>query len=469
MKKAKVFLLETSVESQNIKMGEQIEDGSIQFSIGLLYLDAALKNNGYEVITRDYAMWSEENCLREIKKIVMEFKPDFVGISVMSMTRVSTFKAIKLIKQMDKNIKIILGGIHSNVMYRQLLESFPIEAICLGEADDSLIELLDSLIKNKPLAKIKGIAYNAKGKVVVTKIRGLRTNLDELPFPSYDVFMNPKIKQVQMTSSRGCPNKCSFCCLDVISRRVWRPRSPKSVVDEIEFITKKYPWVQSIQFIDDTMTLDNNRVIKICKEIIKRNIYIKFRCQGRIKPISKEMIYWMEKAGFIEICFGIETGSAELLKSIHKNITKEDCLDTFKVLSKFKRIKVVKFLMVGFPGETDETVRETINLVKELQKLIKMDFFYASPLWIYPGTEVYEICKDRGALTDDFWLSDNPCPIFTLENSEEQLIKWSNQIALETMLAQGKAYFIKVAVKKVLKNPSYYLRRLFNTTDLKGI
>ncbi len=461
MGKAKVFLFETAVEEQNRKMNLIDEDNDTPFPIGLLYLDAVLKKNNYDVLTKDYTFWTEENCLKGLQTDLEHFRPDFVGIAVMSMTRVSTYKAINLVKRFNPNIKIVLGGIHPSNMYQQLLKHFDIDAVCIGEAEDSLVELFGSWLEKKPLHEIKGIGFKENSRVIITPPRPLRRDLENFPLPSYDVYLNPKIKRVQMVTSRGCPNLCSFCCLHVVGQQVWRPRGYMGVVDEIEHIAKNYPWVEEIQFVDDTMPLDNKRMINICQEIVKRGIKLKLYCQGRIKPVSRDMFYWMEQAGFVEIAFGIETGGDKMLKAIHKNITGEDCIATFHILKEFKKLKPVKFLIVGFPGETEETVEETITLVNKLGKIIKMDFFYATPLWVYPGSEIYEYCKKQGYMTDDFWLSENPCPRFTWEHSEEWLIKMSNRISMRTMLAQGKIFFMKRALEKVAKNPRYYLRRLF--------
>jgi len=454
----KVFLCETATEEQNRKMGMVSEVTNQQYPIGLLYLDSVLTKAGHQVLTKDYTFWTEENCLKTLEKEVRKFKPDVVGIAVMTMTRVSTYKAIKIIKSINPKIKIVLGGIHPTVMYEQLLNNFDVDIICIGEAEKSLVEILDG----KKLDKIEDIAFKKKRKVIVTPQRKLNMDLDNLPFPNYDAYMNPLITQVQMTSSRGCASKCSFCCLHNISHRCWRQRSSKKVVDEIEYVAKKYPWVSTIQFIDDNFTLSNQRVIEICKEIIKRGIKLDFKCQGRIKPVSAEMFKWMEKAGFIEICFGIETGSARMLKSIHKDITPEDCIKTFKLLKDYPKIKPVKFLMVGFPGETLETVDESIETSIKLHKIIKMDFFLASPLWIYPGTEVYDYGKSKGWIDDSYWLTNKPCPYFTLEHPASWLVKMQNRIAMKLMLSQGRWYFVKRVITKLINSPKYYIKRLLN-------
>jgi len=457
--KPKIFLFGSATESQNRKR-DMVDEEITQPSIGLLYLDSILKKHGYEVLTRDYTYWTEEHFLEELKKNLVKFEPDVVGISINSMTRISAYKAIKAIKEWKNDTKIILGGIHASVMYEQLLNNFPIDIISIGEAEETFIEILDAISNKKSIKKIKGIAYKDKDKVIKNPDRELLKDLDSLPFPSYETFMNPKIKSVYILSSRGCPNNCSFCCLAVISKQRWRFRTTKNVVDEIEFIVKNYPWVESIEFADDTSTLDNKRMIEISKELINRGIKRKFVCQGRIKPISREMFYWMEKAGFVKMIFGIETGAKKLLESIHKGITKEDCINTFNILKEFKNIEVVKNLIVGFPGETEETVNETIEFTKELQRIIKMDYFYAFPLWVYPGTEVYQIGKSRGWIDDSYWLTNKPCPNFTLEHPMEWLIKMSNKIAIETTMAEGKIFFIKKIAGKIITHPKYYIRRV---------
>ena len=317
--KRKIFLFETSVEDQNRERGEIREGNNTPFPIGILYLDTILRNYGYNVLTKDYTAWSEKHCLKEIEVQIKKFKPDIVGITVMSMTRASSYKAMRLIKRLSPQIKIILGGIHASVMYSQLLKNFPVEAICIGEADKNIIPLINSLSKGKSLKAIRGIAYKDKnGQIVRTALQDLGRDIDDLPYPNYNAYMNPNIKRVYMISSRGCPNRCSFCCLHLTSRQIWRQRSYVKVVEEIEYITKKYPWVEEIQFMDDTMTLDNARIINLCKEIVKRGIHLRFYCAGRVKPVSREMFYWMERAGFKEIQFGIETGSDKIMKSINK-------------------------------------------------------------------------------------------------------------------------------------------------------
>jgi radical SAM superfamily enzyme YgiQ (UPF0313 family) len=279
---------------------------------------------------------------------------------------------------------------------------------------------------------VEGIAYCRAGNVITTKERPLIADLDTLPFPKHELFITPERKMACILTTRGCPFKCNFCCLHAISHRKYRRRSAANVVDEIEYIATTFPYIKIIQLADDTFTLDQPRAIQICEEIVRRRINMKFYCSARFKPASRELFKAMEQAGFVSIGFGLETGSEQLMKSIHKNITQQDVLDTFEML-RDTNFNVTTFMMVGFPGETDETVDETVKFIKRLQKIKYFDFAGVARLWVYPGTEVYEIMKSKGKIDDDFWLSDQDVPHYTVDHSPEKLTKMVTRISLSCM------------------------------------
>jgi hypothetical protein len=202
--KERIYLLETNVEEQN----RSAYNPNSTYPLGLAYLDSTLTNEGYEVYTKDYADLTTEACLKEIENTIQSFNPKIVGISVMSMTRATTYEAIKLIKRINPNIKILLGGIHASVMYKQLVENFPIDAVVIGEGEETVKELVPALIHNNPLDIIKGIAFKRNESVIVTPTRDLICDLDKIPFPNHAAFMNNDRTSVCMLSSRGCPNMC---------------------------------------------------------------------------------------------------------------------------------------------------------------------------------------------------------------------------------------------------------------------
>lgn len=458
MQKPKIFLFTCSTEEKRNKKGS-VRNYNGPPPLGILYLDTVMRMNNYEVLTKNYTYESEEDFLKDIECQIKNFRPSIVGLSILTITRVSAYKAIKLIKSIDKDIKIIAGGIHSSLMYEQLLNNFPIDIICIGDGEETIIEILKAYEKNLPFKNIRGVAYRENNYIIKTNPRQINMNLDKIPFPSHDVYSDHR--EINIASSRGCPNRCSFCSE---GGTIWRARSPKNVVDEIEYLYKRYKELEHIYFWDENFTLNNLRAIEICKEIINRGIKLRFTCQSRIKPVSRELFYWMEKAGFVQIRFGIESGSEKVLLNSHKAITKQDILDTFNMLKEFKGIKHNKYLITGLYGETEETIAETIQFINQLNKINKRDApdgnFYATPLMVFPGTEIYKIMKEKGLIDDSYWLSDKPAPIFTAEHSIEWINKMSNRIMIRTMLGVGKFFFIKKAVGVLIKNPSYVIKAI---------
>lgn len=360
----KIYLLSTALE--DVFKLKDIADDNNSYSLGLAYLHSVIENSGYLINTKNYNTSQESSSFSEIKNKLVEFRPDYLLIQMFSMNRKSSYDVLKVARALNKGMKIIAGGVHATIMYDQLLNNFDIDYIVLGEGERTIIELLKALDSGGSVRDIKGIAYKVNGKVIKNAERELIQNLDELPLPKHSLFITPKRRIACILTSRGCPFKCNFCCLHTISKQIYRKRSVLNIIGEIEWLISNFRNIDEIQIADDTFTLDQNRVVEFCKEIVKRDIKLKFICSARIKPASREMFEWMEKAGFISIGFGLETGCQKLMDSIHKNITKEDVRNTFRALIPINKISITAFIMVGFPGETIETTNETVDFLKEL-------------------------------------------------------------------------------------------------------
>ncbi len=214
-------------------------------------------------------------------------------------------------------------------------------------------------------------------------------------------------------------------------------RSAKNVVDEIEEMVKKIPQMNRIWIHDDTFFIDNQRVIDICDEIIRRGIKKEFICSGRVKPLSRAMVEKMEQVGFRKVLLGLESGNEAILKACHKGINRQDAEEALKFFVG-TNIAVTMFLIVGLPGETRETIKDTAQFVKKLQRIKYVYYSEVSLLTVYPGTEVYDILKASGQIDDDYWLTNGPTPLFTIEHSREELFKLKelllNSISLDRFL-----------------------------------
>lgn len=406
--------------------------------------------------------YKPEECIDIAIRSIDDINPDVVGLQILTANRVCSFKLIECIYAKYPIIKIIVGGIHVTVMYEQILEKYPFLTAVLGEGEITVSELID---KRGKLEDIDGIAFSVNGRIIKTKDRALIENLDVLPFPKHEIFFGDIRRCGCILTSRGCPFSCTFCCLCSISNRRVRFRSVNNVVDEIEYMTKHFREMSSIWIHDDSFFLNNNRVIDICNEIVNRGIKLDFICSGRMKPLNQQMINAMERAGFKHVLFGLESGARDILKASKKGITKEDAINAIKLFSK-SSIRVTTFLIVGLPGETIETVNETIELFQYLQKIkyiwVGDDLIV---LFIYPGTEVYEIAKRKGFIDDSYWMTDKCIPFYTVEHSIDELCEFKeimlNNISLSRILTSAGFSAQKKMIPLAFKD-KYFRSKLIN-------
>ena len=389
---------------------------NVPYSLGLAYIASFLETKGHEVDI----LWLDTFEFSYSHKLILskidEFKPQVLGIQMFSMNRVSSYRLIDYCSEKYPNLKLVIGGIHASIMADQIVERYRNIVVVVGEGEISCSELLSAFENGYSLDNIRGLVYWGNGEIVKTEERELNYNLDSLPHPKHEVFFDsePKRTTAHLITSRGCPFKCSFCCLHIISKRKYRVRSIDDVIKEIVDLKIKYPRLKTIQIHDDNFTLNNDRVIDFCKKIISLNLDIDFIASGMIKPVSEEMLFYMEKAGFKKLMFGLETGAEKLMASNHKGVTKKDAVELFNKLKKHNFV-VTTFIMVGFPGENEDTVSETISFVKKLQRIRYNYIIGIGKLWVYPGTEVYQIMKHENCISDDYWLGDGDIPYFTVE------------------------------------------------------
>lgn len=442
----KVSLFNASFENPlGVKTGKYSH-----YPLGIAYLHSYLESRGHEIHSLCLNHLDDEECFKVATETLANFSPKVVGLQILSANRVSSYKLIEYIHKNYPHINLVIGGIHATIMYKQLLEKYPFLIIVLGEGEITLAELIDELQRENPnLSNINGIAFNLNDEIIKTKPRGLIENLDILPRLKHELFFDGKRNSGGILTSRGCPFNCSFCVLDTVSRKKVRYRSVKNVVDEIEYLTNKFQEMKEIWIHDDSFFLDNQRVIEICEEIVKRKIKMEFVCSGRMKPVSKELVKKLEAANFKLVNLGLESGNEKILQMAHKNITKADVVKVFKLFSD-SLVALFTFLIIGLPGETPETLMETIKFVKKLQKIKYVLYKNMAILTIYPGTEVYEIAKAYGIINDDFWLSDKSVPLFTVEHSQKELFDYKeimlNHLSLDRFWTRAgfKAQFTMI-------------------------
>lgn len=464
---AKILLVSSSFESISLIMASEKNRAGVKISsnshypLGIAYLHSSLENKGHMVKSLFLNSYNYDDCFKIVTETVQIFKPNIVGFQMLTSNRVSTYYLMEHVHKNHPDIKILIGGIHATIMYKQLVKNFPYAITILGEGEITFTELAEKLFQpNADINKIDGIAFYKDGSLITTKTRKLIENLDDLPFPNHDIFLDDgKRTRFCLLTTRGCPFGCSFCCLDVISRKKVRKRSVANIVAEIEWLLSKYPKIADIWIHDDTFFIDNERVIEFCDEVIKRKLNVAFTCSGRMKPLSERMIKKLEQANFKKVLLGLESGDEGILKTSHKMITQADVINAFTLFSKSK-ISILAFLIVGLPGENIKTILKTAKLIKKVQKIKYVYYNEVSVLAVYPGTEIYEIAKKNGMIDDNYWLTNKTSPIFTVEHSEEKLLCFKkillNHISLDRFFTpagfMAQFFMIPCIVKYLITN-----------------
>ena len=416
------------------------------FPLGIAYIAGFCRKKGYSVDVVDLRLFGDEWEQKLKNKIISE-KPRYVGLSCVTPLIKECQMIASYVKTIDKNIKIIVGGPHPTVLPEETAKLAEFDIIVIGEGEFTVAEIL----KNGDLGKIKGIIYKESGKLIKTEPREINMDLDQLPWPTYDLipinnYINPFFgKSVIIATGRGCPFKCIFCPSNLIGGGKYRLRNVKNVVDEMEFLYKKYG-IKGFMIMDETFTLYPDRVVEICDEIIKRKIKIKWACDTRVNTVSEGLLRKMKEAGFRLIKFGIESGDDEILKIIKKGITVALVKKAVK-LAKKAGLEVHGFFIIGHPYDTEETILKTIGLAKELP----LDFAQFSIMVPFPGTEIYNMAKQGRGIT---LLSDD----------------WNNFkkygkpiIELPTVSREELEKFHAIAYKQFYFRPSYIIKRFFKT------
>src|SRR3989344_2569109 len=410
---------------------------------------SVLEKNKFDVKIIDCV--PENLSLEELKERIDREKPDLIGITA---TILSYDAALETGKKL-KNYKIVIGGPHFTSVPEKVMQEECFDFGVIGEGEETILELCNALKYDKDFSKINGLVYRENGEIKINKRRELIKNLDELPFPALHLYPDLKkytpmpggYKQLpfaHMITSRGCPYRCVYCDRSVFGNR-FRSQSPERVIKEIEFLVEKYG-VKEIKFYDDTFTMDMERVSKICDLIIEKGIKITWSCSTRVDRVNKELLMKMKKAGCWQIDYGLESGDQRMLNIMKKGITLEQSRNAAK-WTKEPGIRLRAFIILGMPGETNESIRNTIDFVKELG--VDVVAFYA--LMIYPGNELYDMVKKEGRL-----LHEDYSQFSSLIDTKKTRLHY----VPDGMNEEELKNWIRKAYKEVYLNPRYLTRQI---------
>ena len=390
------------------------------FPSGLGYLAAVLqdRNPDWDIAVYDI------NALRpapdQLERCLAESDADVFGIGGL-VTIYGTIKDLILtLRRLHPDRTIVAGGSCATSVPHVMMDKTPVDILCIGEGENTTSEMLDALAGKRALDSVAGIWYrDAAGDVRRTAPRSPITDLDALPFPDWkmfpmDVYCENPIGAVNLNkwddgsiasddvhrrsmnvlSSRGCPYHCTFCYHDFMGVK-YRFRSADNIVAEIVELKNRYQ-VQYIHFIDDCFIINKKNVERFCDLMQRADMGITWGCAGRVNIMTEEMIVRMRDAGCVFIGYGIESGSQTILDNIKKKVNVEQAKRAIRWTQKHLGWADCSFI-AGLPGETRETVRETVEFCKELN-LAPEVIFYATP---YPRTTLYDIAMQQGKIPDE--------------------------------------------------------------------
>ena len=422
--------------------------------LGIMYIASVLEKDPSNEVEILDAQLDELNYAQLKEEIILR-NPDVVGMTVMTFTLIDCIITARMAKEANKKIKIIIGGIHPNIFQNETINLPEIDYIVLGEGEVAIPKLIKSLDKGKSeLKKIKGIIFKYKGKIIHTGNPDLIKNLDEVPFPArhlteyqkYSSLLAKRSPVTTMITSRGCPFRCLFCDRPHLGK-VFRARSAKNVVDEMEECAKM--GIKEFLIYDDTFTINKQRVLDICDEIIKRDLNIGWDIRARVDTVDEEMLKKMHEAGCERIHYGVEAGNKEILQVLRKGITLEQAERAFKITRKAK-IDTLAYFMIGSPRETKETILDTINFAKRL----KPGFVHFSITTPFPATALYYLALEEGIIKKDVWKEFAENPMSAAKTFRAPL--WEENLKKEELFE-----LLTYAYKNFYKRPSYILKKLF--------
>jgi len=402
------------------------------FPIGLGYLAGAVKSAGYEVAIYNAENYDDDEGLgdsrshsdtyehfqkyqdaldnpghyvwEEVRRVISRYQPDVVGITTKSCMIPSAQAITRIAKEVDPEIAVVWGGPHASIQPDETINFDHVDFVARHEGEETIVEFLDMFASGRrDWTQIDGLVWrNGSGEVVHNKTRVNINGIDSVHFPDKTVVLMPHRYEPNhygvMFTSRGCPWPCTFCDSRGVWTRTIRYRSPENIIEEMTSLYEEHG-VRDFYFWDDTFTPNRKHSLKVFDLMIetfpKRGRPITWQATTRCDCIDDELAAKMKESGCRLLTFGIESGSAAMMKILKKGITHEKVFHSQAVTHK-AGIPWDAFFMFGFPDDTPETIQETMDLIQRLEcRSVALSIF--TP---YPGLEIYEIAKSYGLITE---------------------------------------------------------------------
>lgn len=381
---------------------------STQIPINLAYIASSLEEEGANAKLVDFCI---DRFVKEKFLLLLDsFKPRMVGFTSMTPSVYAVRDISKIIKDHDKTILTVLGGIHVSALPKRTLEELPcIDIGVVGEGEETIKEIYRLMLSNKPIHGVCGTVCRIGRKIKVNPRRALIKDLDSISFPARHLlkvekynkshvsrgFSRKHLRIMEIITSRGCPNQCIFCAGHINYGRSLRFRSYENIASEVESLIKNYK-INHVSIEDDTFTINRKLAIRLCYYFKKKGIT--WNCNSRVNTVDLELLKLMKKSGCRKVSFGVESGSPAILRLIKKNITLEQVRNAFRWAKK-AGIRYIEgtFILGSHIDETLEDIEKTKRMIFELMP----DFLMLSIMCPFPGTEIYSMMNEKGLLDED--------------------------------------------------------------------
>lgn len=419
-------------------------------TLGLATIAATALQKGHEVEILDLS-WRPYN-FELIRNRIIQTKPDIVGITATTPLMNQLRDISVLVKDISKNILVIGGGPHPSALPEETLQETMLDAILIGEADYSFVEICDGY----SLSDVLGISYRDGNQIFSTRSRPLITNLDELPMPAwhlYNIADYHKIsrllcKRLPMTTaefSRGCVYRCDFCASKITMSLGYRKKSPERCAEEVKHLDDL--GYREFMLADDIFTSDQKWAKQVCDAISSTGVDMVWTCTNgiRVESADDELFRSLRKSGCYRVSFGFESGNNEVLKAFGKGgrATVEQAKKAVK-MARDAGIDSNGYFMIGLSADTEKTMQETI----EFARTIPVDMIKASICIAFPGTKMFNDYIDKGLVRSFDW---DEYMIYTAKD----LFAHEN-LSFEVIQHYMKKFFYRC----ILFNPSFIIRRI---------
>jgi radical SAM superfamily enzyme YgiQ (UPF0313 family) len=417
---------------------------------GILYLAGYMRDKGINISiydrNTDYSL-DIEKCIDFFR----QKRPKIVGLSVLTGPVINDALSIsRRIKSIAPETCIVWGGLHPTIFPQYVLNEDSVDFIVQGEGEEAIYELCDAILNNKGFEAIQNIGYKKNRKANLNPMRPNLLNLDESPLPAWDL-LNMKhytanrffaSRVVTMNTSRGCLFKCSFCFNQGLPHQKWRGLSAKNILNQINYLYKHYN-INGIQFYEDSFDTNKKRVSEFSDLMIQSglNFKIKWSHFSNIPYFNENLVSCEKKAGLRYIEYGVESGCQRILDWINKRQTVQHIKEVFKKCDEIG-IKTAALFMIGFPDETEEELKMTVNLVEDLQAHILICTIYRP----YPGTPLFDYCVKNKNFKPPEKLEEQG-EFYRFSHMKKDELNLS-RVPTEKLLNLQKSFYAKFAIKE---------------------